>query len=199
MDQSDWVRELTNITLAPYISKARALISVPRRGGGNMFRHQMMTLTVLLDYLEIDSVLLKAATIHDIFEDAGGMPGVSREEIINLDGEGEAVYNLVMEVTRQVDSNGKKELKAQYLNRIMESGSRRAKILKLADRISNLVALGYVHNKEFVERTVSDTREYILPYAKAINPDMERELQDLLLNREHRYQYIEQERSSEEL
>jgi (p)ppGpp synthase/HD superfamily hydrolase len=199
MEQRDWVKELTDITLAPYISKARALIGVPRRGGGNMFRHQMMTLTVLLDYLEIDSVLLKAATIHDIFEDAGGLPGVSREEIINIDAEGEAVYNLVMEVTRHIDANGRKEPKAHYLRRIMESGSSRAKILKLADRISNLVALGYVHHKEFVERTVADTREYILPYAKAINADMERELRDLLLNREHRFPYIESERSSEEL
>ena len=31
----------------PYICKARALIGVPRKGGDNMFRHQMMTLTVL--------------------------------------------------------------------------------------------------------------------------------------------------------
>jgi (p)ppGpp synthase/HD superfamily hydrolase len=186
MEQRDWVKELRHITLAPYICKARALISVPRSGGGNMFRHQMMTLTVLLDYLEIDSVLLKAAAIHDIFEDADGLPGVSREEIISIDAEGTAVYDLVMEVTRRIDENGLKEPKSAYLRRVMESGNRRAKILKLADRISNLISLGYVHHKDFVEKILSETRKYILPYSNAINPDMDRELRDLILNREHR-------------
>jgi (p)ppGpp synthase/HD superfamily hydrolase len=184
MEERDWVKDLMGIALAPYICKARALIGVPRRGGGNMFRHQMMALTVLLDYLEIDSVLLKAAVIHDIFEDAHDMPGVTREDIVNIDAEGESVYNLVMEVTRHIEKSGRKEPKSQYLTRIMESGSSRAKILKLADRISNLISLGYVHQRDFIERTLSDTREYILPYAKGINPDMDRELRDLISNRE---------------
>lgn len=187
MDQDDWVKRLMGITLAPYICKARALIGVPRKGGGNMFRHQMMTLTVLLDYLQIDSVLLKAAVIHDIFEDANGLPGVNREDLVSIDDEGESVYNLVMEVTRRVDQDGRTEPKSQYLIRIMESGSNRAQLLKLADRISNLISLGYVHQKDFVERTLSDTREYILPYAKEINPDMDRELRDLLSNREQTF------------
>lgn len=186
-----------NVALAPYICKARALIGVPRRGGGNMFRHQMMALTVLLDYLQIDSVLLKAAVIHDIFEDAHGMPGVSREDIVGIDAEGEEVYNLVMEVTRRIDKNGREEPKSQYLRRVMESGSNRAKILKLADRISNLISLGYVHNKDFVERTLSDTREYIIPYAKEVNADMDRELRDLIANRELRSLLIEPQHSVE--
>jgi GTP pyrophosphokinase len=182
--QSDWVKRLAGITLAPYICKARALISVPRIGGDNMFRHQMMTLTVLLDYLVIDSVLLKAAIIHDIAEDAQGMPGLSREEILNIDAEGEEVYDLMIEVTRRFDENGRKEPKSRYLRRIMESGSSRAKILKLADRISNLISLGWVHDRVFIDRILDETREYILPYAQAINADMDRELRDLIASRE---------------
>ena len=193
MEQDDWVKRLMGVTLAPYICKARALIGVPRRGGGNMFRHQMMTLTVLLDYLQIDSVLLKAAVIHDIFEDASGLPGVNREDIVSIDAEGESVYNLVMEVTRRSGQDGRTEPKSQYLVRIMESGSNRAKLLKLADRISNLISLGYVHQKDFVERTLSDTRTYILPYAEGINPDMHRELGDLLSNRERAFGLLKPE------
>lgn len=196
MEQPDWVKDLLNIALAPYICRARALIGVPRRGGGNMFRHQMMALTVLLDYLQIDSVLLKAAVIHDIFEDAHDMPGVSREEIVDIDAEGEAVYNLVMEVTRRIDENGQEEPKSEYLRRVMEFGSNRAKILKLADRISNLISLGYVHNRDFVQRTLSETREHILPYAKAVNLDMDRELRDLIANREKQCRLIEPEQSA---
>jgi (p)ppGpp synthase/HD superfamily hydrolase len=182
--QPDWVKQLSRMKLAPYICKARALIGVPRIGGDNMFRHQMMTLTVLLDYLVIDSVLLKAAIIHDIAEDACGMPGLSRNEMLDIDSEGGQVYDLMIEVTRRVDENGRKEPKSRYLRRIMESGSSRAKVLKLADRISNLISLGWVHDREFVGKTLAETREHILPHAQAINADMDRELRDLILIRE---------------
>jgi GTP pyrophosphokinase len=182
--QPDWVKQLSRIKLAPYICKARALIGVPRIGGDNMFRHQMTTLTVLLDYLVIDSVLLKAAIIHDIAEDARGMPGLSREEILEIDAEGGQVYDLMIEVTRRVDENGRKEPKSRYLRRVMETGSGRARVLKLADRISNLISLGWVHDRVFVDRILGETREYILPYAHAINADMDRELRDLLSMRE---------------
>jgi GTP pyrophosphokinase len=182
--QPDWVKQLSQIKLAPYICKARALIGVPRIGGDNMFRHQMMTLTVLLDYLVIDSVLLKAAIIHDIAEDAGEMPGLSRDEIMNIDAEGEQVYDLMIEVTRRVDEHGEKEPKCRYLRRIMESGSSRAKVLKLADRISNLISLGWVHDRTFINRILAETREYILPHAQDINADMDRELRDLISSRE---------------
>ena len=189
--QPDWVKQLSRIMLAPYICKARALIGVPRIGGDNMFRHQMTTLTVLLDYLVIDSVLLKAAIIHDIAEDAPGMPGLSREEIVTIDAEGVQVYDLMMEVTRRVDENGRKEPKSRYLKRIMETGSSRAKILKLADRISNLISLGWVHDRLFVERILAETRDYILPHSQTINSDMDRELRDLIESRERSLHLID--------
>src|SRR5437867_5035219 len=138
-----------------------ALIGVRRKSGSNMFRHQISTMGILLDYKFIDPVLLKASVIHDLFEDAQGMPGVSKEDIINIDSDGSAVYDLVMEVTiRFVD--GVKEPKSIYLTRVMESGSERAKILKLADRISNIFALGFVHDEAFVEKYLDETRKYIL-------------------------------------
>jgi (p)ppGpp synthase/HD superfamily hydrolase len=189
--QPDWVRKLSRVKLAPYICKARALIGVPRKGGDNMFRHQMMTLTVLLDYLVIDSVLLKTAAIHDIAEDARGLPGLSRDEIVDLDAEGGQVYDLMMEITRRIDENGRKEPKSQFLRRVMETGSSRAKVLKLADRISNLISLGWVHDREFVEKILAETREHILPYAHEINADMDRELRDLISLREQSLHMID--------
>jgi (p)ppGpp synthase/HD superfamily hydrolase len=189
--QPDWIQQLAQMTLAPYIGKARALIGVPRISGGNMFRHQMMTLTILLDYLVIDSVLLKTSIIHDIAEDALGMPGVSRADIAAIDSDGELVYELVLEVSRKVNDQGKKEPKPQFLKRIMETGSQRARILKLADRISNMTSLGYVHDKAFVEKMLSETRNYILPYSKEINPDMDRELRDLVLSRERNLRLLD--------
>ena len=176
-------RTLAGITLAPYIVKAMALIGVQRRAGSNMFRHQMSTLAILIDYKNADPVLLKAAVIHDLFEDASGKPGVTRQEIEAIDADGPAVYALVQEVTRRV-VDGRRESKAQYLRRVMESGSDRAKRLKLADRISNLVSLGFVNEPEFVARYIEETRAHILPYAAAISIDMHRELRDLVASRE---------------
>ena len=176
-------QSLRNLTLAPYIVKAMALIGVQRRGGSNMFRHQLSTLAILLDYKLVDAVLLKAAVIHDLFEDAATLPGVSEEAIARLDSDGPAVVALVMEVTIRV-VDGVKEKKSDFLLRIMQQGSRRAKLLKLADRISNLNALGFVHDGEFVRRYLDETRACILPFAAEINPDMFRELSDLVSSRQ---------------
>lgn len=173
---------LGEMRLAPYIVKAMALIGVQRRGGSNMFRHQISTLGILLDYKVIDPVILKAAVIHDLFEDAVGMPGVSQADITAIDADGPDVYALVMELTvRTVD--GVKEPKSEYLLRVMHDGSARAKLLKLADRISNLTALGFVHDIAFVKKYVQETRTYILPYAEAVNANMFRELSDLVASR----------------
>jgi (p)ppGpp synthase/HD superfamily hydrolase len=178
----DFEQSLRNLTLAPYIIKAMALIGVKRRGGSNMFRHQLSTLAILLDYKIIDPVLLKAAVIHDLFEDAPGMPGVTEEEIVRLDSDGAAVYALVMEVTIRV-VDGTREPKSKYLLRIMQRGSQRAQLLKLADRISNLTALGFVHDVAFVKKYVEETRVSVLPHAERVNANMFRELSDLVESR----------------
>ena len=179
----DFEQSLRDLTLAPYIVKAMALIGVRRRSGSNMFRHQLSTLAILLDYKIVDPVLLKASVIHDLFENAADMPGVTEAEIVRIDADGPAVFALVMEVTiRTVD--GVREPKTEYLSRIMQRGSTRAQLLKLADRISNITALGYVHDAAFVRRYLMETRAQILPYAERINANMFRELSDLIANRE---------------
>jgi GTP pyrophosphokinase len=182
MDDLDLEQSLRDLTLAPYIVKAMALIGVRRRGGSNMFRHQLSTMAILLDYKILDPVLLKAAVIHDLFEDAPAMPGVTEQEIVGLDSDGPAVYDLVVEVTiRTID--GVREPKSDYLLRVMRSGSPRARVLKLADRISNLTALGFVHDLTFVRKYLAETHAWVLPHAEQVNPDMFRELSDLLENR----------------
>jgi GTP pyrophosphokinase len=179
----DFEGSLRRLTMAPYIVKAMALIGVRRRGGSNMFRHQLNTMAILLDYKIIDPVLLKASVIHDLFEDASSLPGVSEDEIVALDEDGAEVFALVMEVTIRI-VDGVREQKGDYLLRIMQHGSRRAQLLKLADRISNLTALGFVHDASFVERYLAETRAYILPFASAVNEDMFRELSDLVDSRQ---------------
>ncbi len=175
-------QSLSRITLAPYIVKATALIGVRRLDGSNMFRHQTNTLGILLDYKVTDPVLLKASVIHDLFEDAPKMPGVTKDEITGLDADGPAVYDLVMEVTVR-ETDGIEEPKEEYLLRIMQTGSSRARTLKLADRINNLTSLGFVHKLDFIRRGIEETESFVLPYAAEVNADMAKELTDLVANR----------------
>ena len=171
---------LAQMTLAPYILAATRLIGRPRKSGSNMFRHQIDTLAVLMDYKLMEPVLLKASCVHDLVEDC---PELDVAEIRSIDQDGPAVLDLVLEVTRRVDATGK-EPKGVFLTRIMTEGSHQARLLKMADRISNLVSLGYVHDPKFVMRTILETRQFILPHAQNVHEDMFREMSDLIRLRE---------------
>jgi len=161
--------------LAPYMQLATALIGKTREGGGNMFRHQLDTMATLIDYGYIDSVLLKAAVVHDLFED---IPEFNRNLLLSIDFESSAVYDLVMEVTRFSS-----ETKVEFLTRILETGSRQAKILKAADRISNMIALGFVIDYHFINRYTEETAHYIFPIAEKVDKAMLSELQSLVESR----------------
>ena len=169
--------ELEHMVLAPYIQKSTALRGRCRYVGGNQFRHALSTFAILLDYHYIDSVLLKASIIHDLFED---VECVSPEEIIEIDTDGMDVYKLVMEVTHEKD-----ETKEEFLKRVFTQGSTNAKILKCADRISNLTDLhSDIFDKEFILRYIDESKRWILPMAKEVNENMLFELRDLIQRRE---------------
>jgi len=168
------LEKLTNLVLAPYIMKATALIGVRRKIGGNQFRHAFATLGILLDYkLFSDHVLLKASVIHDLIED---VPSTDITGLRSIDQEAWKVVDLVIEVTHRPD-----EEKPVFLKRILDSGSSNAKILKTADRISNLtdLHLGFFSNLE-MDNYLDETEQFILPMASDVNPDMVIELVDLI-------------------
>ena len=169
--------ELEKMILAPYIQKSTALRGKYRYVGGNQFRHALSTFAILLDYHYMDPVLLKASFIHDVFEDS---KCVTADEIIRLDSDGPEVYNLVMEVTR-----AQEESKDQYLERVLNKGSKRAKILKCADRISNLTDLhSDIFDKQFVHKYIEETKKWVFPMAKEVNENMLIELKDIIRRRE---------------
>ncbi|WP_081773667.1 hypothetical protein [Treponema sp. C6A8] len=169
------MQQLKDIVLAPYMQLATGLIGKARHAGGNMFRHQMDTLSILIDYGYIDSILLKASVVHDTVED---IPNFDRNLIINCDEEGQTVLNLVLEVTRRDDED-----KRQFLRRILDTGSQKAKILKCADRISNMISLGYVTDPKFIERYCDETEFFLLPMALEIDYNMYQELISLIMTR----------------
>ncbi|MDR2072119.1 MAG: hypothetical protein LBP60_01610 [Spirochaetaceae bacterium] len=170
--------------LAPYIQLATLLIGKIREGGGNMFRHQIDTMATLIDYGHIDSVLLKASLVHDVVED---IPEFNHNLLLSIDFESPAVYDLVLQVTRNPG-----EAKGEFLTRIREAGSRNAKILKTADRISNMISLGYVNNTEFIARYTDETEEYIYPIAEEVDKNMFFELESLVNSRRRYLSVIQQ-------
>lgn len=168
---------LNELILAPYLIKATALIGVSRKGGGNQFRHQFATLGILIDYKYEDSVLLKASLLHDLVEDFKYEDNL--EEIKHLDNDGASVVKLILEVTKD-----DLELKEVYLERLLKTGTNRAKILKCADRISNLTDLHLdTHTSNKIAKYLDQTEKYILPMAREVNVNFEKELIDLIAKR----------------
>ncbi len=180
---------LRHMELAPWIQKATALIEHHRKVGGNQFRHCLATMTILMDYHFIDSVLLKAAIVHDLLEDS---TRVTEYELSIIDADGPEVVQVVKELSRNKQLQTKKE----YLEFLLRSGSAQARIVKLADRISNLTDLHlFVFSKENAQSYIEQTELYILPmvsslldepltdYQKNMVIEMGKELHDLIVIR----------------
>ncbi|MBQ5781704.1 MAG: hypothetical protein IIW10_07155 [Spirochaetaceae bacterium] len=167
--------ELGDLYLAPYVQISTTLIGKERRSGGNMFRHQMDTFAILLDYGYTDSVLLKASLIHDVVED---IPDFDIKRIIPIDDEASDVLDLVLQVTKK-----KGQSKEDFLRSIISGNSENAKILKTADRISNMISLGYVTDLDFINRYCNETEFFIFPIALDVNFDMYQELIKLVMSR----------------
>jgi GTP pyrophosphokinase len=174
MDKGSMLK-LKDMHLAPYIQLATNLIGKRRRSGGNMFRHQLDTMTILMDYGYIDSILLKASVIHDLLED---IPEMDRDSILSIDEESTDVFTLVLEVTRRPI-----ETKFEFLARIRDFGSIRAKVLKSADRISNMISLGYVTDISFIKRYTDETENHVFSIARLADARMLAELKELVATR----------------
>jgi GTP pyrophosphokinase len=176
--------KIKNLILAPYIMKATALIGKQRNVGGNQFRHAFATLAILFDYkLFDDYILLKAALIHDLLED---IPETDEAELRKTDDQGNEVVDLVLEITRPRGMT-----KVNFLKRILEQGSRNAKLLKSADRISNLTDLHRDHySRSKMCSYLDQTEKYIVPMAQEVNPNMAVELTDLITKRRKQLNYL---------
>jgi GTP pyrophosphokinase len=140
-----------------------------------MFRHQIETFAILLEYGFEDPVLLKASLIHDLFEDGEKVGFSGFESVKTIDKDGKEVFDLVQELSIRIE-NDTEEPKDRFLERIMQEGSQRAKALKLADRLSNINSLPATYDLPFIKKYVEETNLYILPYAEGINKNIAGEL-----------------------
>lgn len=160
---------------APYINISKELISKKRHFAGTMFMHQMETFSILLNYHYTDKVLLKAALIHDVIED---IPNFDQSQILTIDSDANAVLDIVKMVTKREG-----ESKRDFLIRILQEGSPEAKVLKCADRISNMISIGYVTDPKFIDRYCEKTELYILPMALTVDNRLSEENLNLCISR----------------
>ena len=172
--QNQKAEELKDLNIAPFIQLAYPLIDKERKMGGNMFRHCMAVFSILIDYGYTDKILLCSSVIHDLIEDEKDFD----QNLIRQQENGELILSLVLEVSKKPG-----ESKPYFLTRIRNEGSLNAKILKLADRISNLISLGQVLDLKFVERYLKETENLIIPWAGSVNIYMLKELSDLISSR----------------
>ena len=166
---------LMKANLIPYICLSLRLSQKGRKAGGTMHRHQLDTFSILLEYGYTDRILLKAALVHDLKEDALDF---NEKEIADCDMDGPAVLAVVKEVSRPEGED-----KATFLRRILKEGSTRAKIVKVFDRISNMIQLGFATDLNFVQRISEETEILIFPMALEVNYNAYIELCNLVRTR----------------
>jgi hypothetical protein len=181
---------LSEMVLAPWIQKSFALKLEQRKVGGNQFRHCFAVLGILIDYQVIDPVILKASVIHDLLEDAKDEKDKNEQALRVIDSDSEKVLELV----KAVSYNKDEESKTDFLLRILNHPNDEPRILKMADRISNLTDLHQgIFSDSKIEEELIETKEIILKMPEAIKDqnrfgkvaqNMEKELISLIKNRE---------------
>ena len=124
----------------------------------------------------LGEIIISAALLHDIIEELGMEYA---EQISNLDEDGPEVLKLVLEVSR----NKNIETKEEYLDRL-KNATYRAKILKCADRISNLTDLhSFIYTPSKILSYLVQTEIYIMPLANEVDENFVKELTDLIYER----------------
>jgi GTP pyrophosphokinase len=103
-----------------------------------------------------------------------------------VDYQADQVVDLVLEITRP-----KGMTKLNFLKQILEQGSHNAKLLKSADRISNLTDLHRDHySRKQMSGYLDQTEKYILPMALEVNKNMAIELTDLINKRRKQLNFL---------
>jgi len=137
-------REVKRDTGEPYMSHLRSV-----------------SLIILVDLRNRNANIIAGGLLHDLVED---IPGWSRERIHQEFNEN--VAELVWWVTKPSGPRFKtpEEIDRKY-HRKLADAPRDAAIIKLADRLHNLVML-WGQDVERMHRKVSETRDFILPLAE---------------------------------
>ncbi|MCR4286066.1 MAG: HD domain-containing protein [Candidatus Kaiserbacteria bacterium] len=146
-----------------YKTAKDAFRSEVREGGERYFEHLRAVALILILYLRVrDANVIAAALLHDIVEDIEFW----NQERIALEFN-PAVAQLVFLVTKDdvVLYDGDKEARNREYHRKLATASREAIIIKLADRLHNIITL-WVTSEDKQRRKVRETQDFYLPLAE---------------------------------
>ncbi len=154
----------------------------PVPGGKEIYWTHLYSVYKLCVYwgYEEEEILL-AAILHDILEDTS----VTFEEVRNKFGEKTAkIVLLCSKKGTYVTFNRKDqdEYFGEFDNHEDGEIRRAARVVKLADRLDNLMGCAFIDDKETLRKYYSETKKYFVPIAKEIGK--EKELQEVLRHAE---------------
>ena len=142
-----------------------AFENIKRDGGSPYFGHPEAVAIILLEHLRIrDPNVIVAAILHDNLEDLPHL-GWSNEYIQSAYNED--VAELVWWVTKFdiTDFGGDKKKRNAHYHVHLQSAPRRAIIIKLADRLHNIMTL-WDCDKKKQERKIQETWDFYIPRAE---------------------------------
>lgn len=148
-----------------------------RASGEEYFSHPLEVAHILAD-VNLDSLTIIVALLHDVVEDTEVTLGVIEEEF------GSKVAELVDGVTKltRIEHKSESVVQAKNLKKLILAISKdiRVLIVKLADRLHNMRTLCHVSKSEKRYKKAQETLEIYAPLAERIGMQtLKKELQDL--------------------
>jgi GTP pyrophosphokinase len=145
-----------------YCAAEDAFASTYRESGDKYFEHLRAVALILIEYLRVrDHELIVVALLHDIVEDIDGWTyeRIAREYT-------ERIADLVWWLTKPSVAHFKNEAERDrhYNQQLHERAPREAVIVKLADRLHNLVTMWDVSAGKRT-RKIAETESFYLPLA----------------------------------
>jgi len=136
-----------------------------RDNGDRYFEHLRAVALILIDYLRIkDHNLIVAALLHDIVED---IPEWTIKRV-KLEF-GVEVAKLVEWLTKPAQEFPQKEERDKAYHKRFDSAPREFFLIKLPDRLHNMITLWGIKGKDYQEkkaRKIEETKRYYLPFAE---------------------------------
>jgi len=146
-----------------YDTAKDAFRALQREGGDRYFEHLRAVALIVMEHMRVrDADVIAAALLHDLVEDIEGWT----QERVALKFS-PTISELVWWVTKPsvVDYGGDKEARNRIYHENLRRAPRNAIIIKLADRLHNLLTLwDTIDEKQ--RRKVRETQDFYLPLAE---------------------------------
>ncbi len=143
-----------------------------KRGNIPFIEHPLWVAMRVARLADASEEMVVAATLHDVSEDAG----ISKQQLFDLFGK--AVANLVDELTNRYEAKEfgnrkvRKELELERIKKI----SREAKVIKMADRLHNLISRGLA--RDHMRKNYLPESKALLEVCRSANDELAEELAD---------------------